>query len=123
MAEIKYTKDHEIISIEGEIVTIGITDYASEALGDLVFIELPEVGVKLGQGDEFAVVESVKIASEIYTPVAGEVVEVNNALEDDLDKLKEDLDNGGWIAKIKVDGDAEGLMTEAEYNDFVKGLH
>jgi len=123
MADIKYTKDHEIISMDGDIASIGITDYASEALGDLVFVELPEAGTKLATGDEFAVVESVKIASEIYTPVAGEIVEVNNALEDDLDKLKESIENGGWIVRIKVDGEAEGLMTEEEYNDFVKGLH
>lgn len=123
MAEIKYTKEHEVIVVDGDVMTIGITDYAKDALGDLVFIELPEVGRTLTVGEEFSVVESVKIASEIYTPVAGEIVEVNDDLEDDLDKLKEGVDAGGWIVKIKVDGDAEGLMTEAEYDDYVKGLN
>lgn len=123
MAETKYTKDHEVIIVDVDVVTIGITEYAKDSLGDLVFIELPEVGTKVTTGDEFAVVESVKIASEIYTPVSGEIVEVNSDLESDLDKLKEAPDAGGWIAKIKVDGEAEGLMSEAEYDDYVKGLH
>lgn len=123
MSEVKYTKDHEIVIVDGDVMTIGITDYAKDALGDLVFIELPEVGGKLSVGDEFAVVESVKIASEIYTPIAGEIIEVNSELEDDLDKLKEEISASGWIIKIKSEGDAEGLMSEAEYNDFIKGLN
>ncbi len=124
MAEIKYTKEHESIKVEGNVITIGITDYAKDALGDLVFIQLPEKGMKLAKGKDFAVVESVKIASEIYTPIAGEVVDVNTALGDNVDQLKEPLEKG-WIAKIKVDDTAElaELMSESEYQDYLKTLH
>ncbi len=112
MSEMKYTKDHETIKVEGNTITVGITDYAKDALGDLVFIQLPEKG------------ESVKIASEIYTPIAGEIVEVNTAMNDNVDLLKQSLDNGGWIAKIKVDNTAElsELMSEAQYKDYLKTL-
>lgn len=123
MAEVKYTKEHESIQVEGNVITIGITDYAKDALGDLVFIQLPEKGMKLAKGKDFAVVESVKIASEIYTPIAGEVVEVNTALNDNVDQLKEPLEQG-WIAKIKVDDTSElsELMSESEYKDYLKTL-
>ncbi len=124
MAEVKYTKEHESIKVEGNVITVGITDYAKDALGDLVFIQLPEKGAKFAKGKDFAVVESVKIASEIYTPISGEIVEVNTAMNDNVDLLKESIDNGGWIAKIKVDNTAElaELMTEAQYKDYLKTL-
>lgn len=119
--DIKYTKDHEWIKIEdGTVAVIGITDYAQHALGDLVFIELPKLGAQYKKGAYFAVVESVKTAAEVYTPVTGEVVAVNTALESDYDLLKSDTD--GWIAKFKMTDAAElaGLMDEATYRDYVK---
>lgn len=119
--DIKYTKDHEWIKIEdGTVAVIGITDYAQHALGDLVFIELPKLGAQYKKGAYFAVVESVKTAAEVYTPVTGEVVAVNTALESDYDLLKSDSD--GWIAKFKMTDAAElaGLMDEATYRDYVK---
>lgn len=121
---LKYTKDHEIVKLDGDIMTVAITDYAKDALGDLVFIDLPEVGKKVEKGKEFAVVESVKIASEIYTPVAGEVIEVNEALKDNVDILKEGIDKG-WIAKLKITDKAalKDLMDEAAYKEYIKGLH
>ncbi len=123
MAEVKYTKDHESIRAEGNVITIGITDYAKDALGDLVFIQLPSKGAKYKKGQDFAVVESVKIASEIYTPVSGEIVDVNEALNDNVDLLKEPIDKG-WIVKIKADAgeNFEELLTESQYQDYLKTL-
>mgnify|MGYP001001559338 CR=1 FL=1 len=121
---LKYTKDHEIIKLDGDVMTIAITDYAKDALGDLVFIDLPDIGKQVKAGQDFAVVESVKIASEIYTPVAGEVVEVNSKLKDNVDVLKENIETG-WIAKIKVTDKSAlaELMDEAQYNEYISGLH
>ncbi|MCI5060874.1 MAG: glycine cleavage system protein GcvH [Alphaproteobacteria bacterium] len=123
MSNVKYTDDHEWIKIEDDTAWIGITTYARHALGDLVFLELPEVGRQLNKGEDFAVVESVKAASEIYTPVTGEIVAVNDNLADNLDDLKEDLDKG-WIVKVKVSNpeDLEGLMDKSSYDAFVEGL-
>ena len=123
MSNVKYTNDHEWLKIEGDTAWVGITTYARHALGDLVFLELPEVGRAVAKGDDFAVVESVKAASEIYTPVTGEIVEVNEALQDNLDDLKEDLDKG-WIVKVKMSNDNEAaeLMDKAAYDSFVEGL-
>ena len=123
MSNVKYTSDHEWIKIEGDTAWVGITTYARHALGDLVFLELPEVGRQVTKGDDFAVVESVKAASEIYTPVTGEIVEVNEALADDLEGLKEDIDTG-WIVKVKMsdDNEAAALMDRAAYDTFVEGL-
>lgn len=101
MTEIKYTKDHEWVKMEsGDVAVVGITDYAQHALGDLVFIDLPKIGTIYKKGAHFAVVESVKTAAEVYTPVSGEIVAVNSALESDYDLLKSDTD--GWIAKFKM---------------------
>jgi glycine cleavage system H protein len=124
MAEVKYTKEHEVILVDGNTITVGITDFAKDALGDLVFIQLPQAGQKIAKGKDFAVVESVKIASEIYSPMAGEIVEVNTAMNDNVDLLKQGLDKGGWIAKIKVDNAAEisELLTESQYQDYLKSL-
>lgn len=123
MSNVKYTNDHEWLKIEGDTAWVGITTYARHALGDLVFLELPEVGRKVAKGDDFAVVESVKAASEIYTPVTGEIVEVNDNLQDDLENLKEDIDTG-WIVKVKMDNETEAaeLMDRAAYDSFVESL-
>ena len=121
MSETRYTKDHEWIRIEGEEGVMGITSYAADQLGDVVFVELPEVGKSFKQGDELAVVESVKAASEVYAPVSGEIVAVNDALEDEPGKVNEAPDSEGWFVKIKVadTGELEGLMDETAYTAHV----
>ncbi len=123
MSNIKYTSDHEWLKIEGDIAWIGITTYARHALGDLVYLELPDVSRKVSKGEDFAVVESVKAASEIYTPVTGEITEVNEALQDNLDDLKEDIEKG-WIVKVKMSDDAEisELMDKEAYDKLVSTL-
>lgn len=125
MATIKYTKEHEWVRIEGDIGTVGITDHAQQQLGDLVFVELPAIGKKLAQGDEAAVVESVKAASEVYAPVGGEVVEVNPALGDDPAKVNADAMGGGWFFKIRIANPKEldALLDEASYQDLVGESH
>lgn len=124
MSEIRYTKDHEYIRIEGETGTVGITDYAQGQLGDVVFVELPEIGKALSKGGEAAVVESVKAASEVYAPVSGEVVEVNADLEATPGTVNEDAAGKGWFLKLKLSDAAEleGLMSEAEYQNYLKTL-
>ena len=119
----KYTKDHEWIKMEGaDTAVIGITDYAQHALGDLVYVELPKMGATYKKGAYFAVVESVKTAAEVYTPVSGEVVAVNDALAKDAELLKDAKE--GWIVKIKItdQGELNGLMDKAQYDEFVKTL-
>jgi glycine cleavage system H protein len=120
----RYTKDHEYIRIEGDTGTIGITDYAQEQLGDVVYVELPSVGKTLAKGGEAAVVESVKAASEVYAPVSGEVVAVNSDLEGTPGTINEDPAGRGWFMKIKLNdkGELDGLMTEEEYQEFVKSI-
>lgn len=121
MTEIKFTRDHEWVKIEdGNIAVVGITEYAQHALGDLVFIELPKMGAHFSKGANFAVVESVKTAAEVYTPVTGEVVAVNDALESDFDLLKSETE--GWIAKFKMtDGsELDGLMDETAYKGYLE---
>lgn len=124
MAEMKYTEDHEAVYVDGDVAWVGITAYAQEALGDLVFVELPEVGKSLSKGDEFAVVESVKTAAEVYSPVDGEVVEANDNMPDDLELITKELSDGGWIVKIKMNdaSQLDGLMDEAAYQDYLKTL-
>ena len=121
---VKFTEDHEWIKVEGDIATIGISDYAQNALGDVVFVELPEVGANYGKGDDASVVESVKAASEIYSPVSGEVVEVNGALEDAPDLVNQAAMTDGWFFKVKMADPSEldGLLDEAAYDELVKGL-
>jgi glycine cleavage system H protein len=121
---IRYTRDHEWIRLEGDIATIGISDYAQEQLGDVVFVELPEVGKLLTKGGEAAVVESVKAASEIYAPVAGEVVEVNGALADEPGAVNADPEGEGWFLKIRVSNpaDVEALMTIDAYQEFLRTI-
>lgn len=124
MATIRYTKDHEYIRIEGETGTIGITDYAQAQLGDIVFVELPPIGKKLKRGEEAAVVESVKAASEVMAPVSGEVVAVNDALEATPGIVNADSAGDGWFLTVKLADAAEldGLMDEAAYLEFVGSL-
>ena len=110
----KYSEDHEWITVEGNTGTVGITDFAQQQLGDVVFVELPEVGAQLSQGDNSGVVESVKAASEIYSPVSGEIVEANSLLEDAPDTVNSDPTGDGWFFKIKLSDASEldGLMDE-----------
>nr|WP_047578638.1 glycine cleavage system protein GcvH [Methylobacterium sp. ZNC0032] len=124
MAETRYSKDHEYIRIEGDVGTVGISDYAQSQLGDVVFVELPTVGKALAKGGEAAVVESVKAASEVYAPVSGEVVAVNGELEAAPGTVNEDPAGKGWFLKIRIKdaGELDALMNEAEYQDYVKSL-
>ena len=124
MSELKFTEDHEWMLIDGSSATVGITDYAQEQLGDVVFVELPEVGKTLTKGGDAAVVESVKAASEIYAPVAGEVTEANDALADNPGTVNSDPMGAGWFFKMSIADAAEldGLMDEAAYKTFVEGL-
>jgi glycine cleavage system H protein len=120
----KYTKDHEYIRIEGDVGVIGITDYAQQQLGDVVFVELPAKGKKVAKGGEAAVVESVKAASEVYAPVSGEVVEINSALEAAPATVNEDSTGKGWFLKMKLSNTSEldGLMSEDEYQAYLKTI-
>lgn len=124
MANRKYSEDHEWIEVDGETGLIGISDYAQEQLGDVVFIELPDVGKLLDRSDELAVVESVKAAAEVYAPVGGEVVEVNDALNGDPSLVNTDPVGDGWFAKLRLTdpGELEELMDEAAYKTFCEGL-
>jgi glycine cleavage system H protein len=125
MSTLRFTKDHEWIHLEGDIATVGISDYAQGQLGDVVFVELPEAGRAVTKGGEAAVVESVKAASEVYAPVGGEVVGVNDALSGDPALVNRDPMGEGWFLKLKISNPAEldGLMDEAAYTAFVKDLH
>lgn len=125
MSELRYTKEHEWVRAEGDIVTVGITPYAQEQLGDVVYVELPEVGRKVEQGKEMAVVESVKAASEVYAPLTGEVVEVNSALTDAPATVNEDALGKGWFVKLKVadPGQLNGMLDEAAYKALCDSEH
>ena len=124
MSETRYTDQHEWLRIDGDEATVGITKYAAEQLGDVVYVELPEAGRKVGQGGEIAVVESVKAASEVYAPIGGEVTASNAALADEPAKVNADPEGNGWFFKLKIANKDEigKLMTEAQYAEFVKGL-
>ncbi|CUH67466.1 MAG: glycine cleavage system protein GcvH [Pseudomonadota bacterium] len=118
----KYTEDHEWLKADGNIITVGITEHASTSLGDVVFVELPEVGTEVEKGDEIVVIESVKAASDIVAPVDGEIVEVNEALEDEPGKVNEDPTGEAWFFKVKVE-DASVIndyMDEAAYKALVE---
>jgi glycine cleavage system H protein len=120
----RYTRDHEWIRLEGEVAVVGISDYAQEQLGDIVFVELPEVGKKLAKGGEAAVVESVKAASEVYAPLAGEVVAVNDALAANPAAVNESPEGSGWFLKLKLANRTEldGLMDEHAYKAFLETI-
>jgi len=124
MPDIKYTQEHEWIRVEGDVGTIGITQYAQEQLGDVVFVDVPQVGRKVTKGESIAVVESVKAASDIFAPVSGEIVEANGALTDAPGDVNAEPMGKGWFFKIRLSNKSElaGLMDEAAYNTFVKGL-
>lgn len=121
MSAKRYTEDHEWLDVDGDTATVGISDHAQEQLGDIVFVELPEVGKALEKGKEAAVVESVKAASEIYAPADGEVLEVNEALNDDPAKVNSAAEGDGWFFKMKLSDPAqvESLMDEAAYKAFI----
>ncbi|MBN9553473.1 MAG: glycine cleavage system protein GcvH [Alphaproteobacteria bacterium] len=124
MSEVRFTDQHEWVRLEGDEATVGITRHAAEQLGDVVFVELPQAGRKVGAGAEAAVVESVKAASEVYAPVGGEVTAANGALEAEPAKVNEDPEGAGWFFKLKLADKAEfaKLMDAAAYQEFVKGL-
>lgn len=119
---LKYTREHEWVKITDEGVTVGITKYAAEQLGDIIFVELPSVGVKFAAGDKMAVLESVKAVSDVYAPISGEVVKVNDMLNTKPDLLNEDPISLGWIATVKASdlSELDGLMDEAGYVEFLK---
>ena len=119
--DFKYSKEHEWVLVEGNVATVGITDYAQDQLGDIVFVELPAVGDKVSKEDAFGVVESVKAVSDIYAPVSGKVVEVNDDLPENPEMLNEDAYGDGWIIKIEMNDldELQDLMTAAEYEEYV----
>ena len=123
MSERRYTEDHEWLTIEGDVAVVGISNHAQEQLGDIVFVELPEVGKVLEKGKDAAVVESVKAASEIYAPADGEVLEVNEALNDEPGKVNSDPEGDGWFFKMKLAdaGQVADLMDDAAYKSFAEG--
>lgn len=125
MSELRYTEDHEWVRLDDDgLAVVGITDYAQDQLGEIVFIELPEVGDEVERGAEAAVIESVKAASELFAPVSGTVVKVNEALNDEPALVNEDPIGEGWFVEIEMGGDGslEALMTEEEYLRYVEGL-
>lgn len=122
MSETRFTDQHEWVRLDGDIATVGITKFAAGQLGDIVYVDLPEVGRKVGQGGEIAVVESVKAASEVYAPIGGEVSESNAALSDDPAKINSDPEGEGWFFRIRVADYSEiaKLMTDSQYAEFLK---
>ena len=119
-----FTREHEWVRLDGDTATVGISDHAQQALGDIVFAEVPEAGRTLAKGQEAAVVESVKAASDVYAPVGGEVIEGNGAVADDPALVNRDPEGDGWFFKLKLSdpGELDGLMDEASYRDWVKTL-
>ncbi|MDP2698787.1 glycine cleavage system protein GcvH [Thalassospira sp.] len=119
-----FSKEHEWLELDGDVATVGITDYAQQALGDIVYVELPEVGKKLVKDGDAAVVESVKAASDVYAPVDGEILETNEMLEDNPGLVNEDAEGEGWFFRVKIDDESqlEDLMDQESYNDFIEGL-
>ncbi len=117
---VKYSQDHEWVKADGDVCTIGISAHAAEQLGDVVFVELPDTGKTFAKGDDMAVVESVKAASDVYAPISGEIVEVNSAIVDEPAKVNEDPQGAAWFVKIKMSNASEldALMDEAAYKDF-----
>ena len=123
MSDLKYTREHEWIRIDGDVGTVGISHFAQEQLGDVVFVELPEIGKNVVLGDEAAVIESVKAASELYAPVSGEIIEVNSALNDAPELVNSDPTGEGWFIKIRLSkaDELQALMDEAAYTAFAAG--
>ena len=121
-SELKYIKSHEWIKIEGDTATIGISDYAQDSLGDVVYVELPDVGASFAAGAAFGAVESVKASSDLYVPAGGEVIEVNTAATEQTDLVNTDPYGNGWLIKIKLSGDQEELLDAATYAAFVDSI-
>ncbi|WP_208441220.1 glycine cleavage system protein GcvH [Bartonella raoultii] len=121
MSKTYFTEDHEWLCVEGQVVRVGITHYAQEQLGDLVFVDLPQIGTQLSKGDAAAVVESVKAASDVYAPLDGEVVEINEALADNPELVNQKAEKEGWLWKMTLQDETqlEGLMDEAAYKAFI----
>lgn len=115
--ELKYTNDHEWVAVEGDIVTLGITDYAQGELGDVVFVELPEPGTEVGKGESFGTIEAVKAVADLFSPISGEVLEINEALEDAPETVNQDPYKTGWMVKIKITDSSslDELMDSAAY--------
>ncbi len=124
MSEIRYTKEHEWVRADGEVATVGISDYAQEQLGDIVFVDLPEVGRKLSRGESMATVESVKAANDVYAPVSGEVVEINAALADEPGQVNSGAEGEGWFCRIRLKdaGELQQLMDVDAYKAYVDSL-
>jgi glycine cleavage system H protein len=124
MGQLYFTKEHEWIAIDGDVGTVGVTDHAQHALGDIVFVELPEIGVVLTRGGAAAVVESVKAASDVYAPVTGEVIDVNRALVDQPGQVNQSAEGEGWFFKLRLAaaGDLDGLLDRAAYEQLIAGL-
>ena len=121
---LRYSKDHEWVGVEGDVATIGITDYAQHSLGDVVYIDMPRVGDTFGTHEAFGSVESVKAVSEIFTPVAGEVVEVNDTLNDTPEAVNNDAYSGGWMVKVKManPGEADAMLSAVEYEEYLSSV-
>lgn len=119
-----FTKEHEWVEVEGDVGTVGISDYAQSQLGDITFVEMPTVGTEFKQGDAAAVVDSVKAASDVYIPVGGSVTDTNEALEDEPELVNTEPDTGGWLFRIKLTdaGQLSGLMDESAYKDYIAEL-
>jgi glycine cleavage system H protein len=124
MPDVRYTKEHEWLRLDGDLATVGISDYAQEQLGELVFVELPGIGRQVSQGGNMAVVESVKAASDVYAPVGGEVVEINSGLENDPGLVNRSAEDEGWFCKLRITdrGELTQLMDAAAYKEYVAGL-
>ena len=120
-AELKYTKDHEWARIEGDVATVGITDYAQSELGDIVFVELPEVGKKTKQSDSFGTIEAVKAVSDLFAPLSGEIIEINHHLSDQPEVINKDPYGAGWLVKIKVSNKSEisKLLDKTKYEELI----
>ena len=122
MSEKKYSKDHEWIEVDGDNAIIGITDHAQESLGDIVFVDLPEINKVVKAGDEVSIIESVKAASDIYSPIDGEIIEINQNLTDDAALINQSAETSGWIFKLKISNQSQlnDLMTLVQYEEFLK---
>jgi len=121
--ELHYSKDHEWVRVEGNIAIVGITDYAQDSLGDVVYVELPKAGEKFAANESFGSVESVKAVSEVFSPVSGEIAETNESLTDEPEKVNTDPYGDGWMIRVTMSaaGEVDSLLTAAEYEDFTKG--
>ncbi len=121
--DLHYSKDHEWVRVDGNIALVGITDYAQNSLGDVVYVELPKAGEKFAANESFGSVESVKAVSEVFSPVSGEIAEVNDSLTDEPEKVNTDPYGDGWMIRVKMSasGEVDSLLTAAEYEDFTKG--